>query len=182
MLVSGREAARILIATGAVTGEAQARAVLSAGLAGGGVRAGSGLLYDNEVVERLAQRPWLSREEQHVACPQGVYVARLSRATRLDTTQPWDAVISQVDRMPKIPVLSTALLGVCISVAGGRLPWVATLHGFVVVGADLTGFKTGAERQFRLAAPGEWFASWEGRRIPSGRGGRSWVIRMPRAA
>jgi hypothetical protein len=107
MLVSGREAVRILIATGAATGEAQARTVLSAGLAGSGLRTGSGRLYDGAAVERVGQRPWL--------------------------------------------------------------------------GADLTGFESGG-RQFRLAPPGDWFTRWERHRVPSGRGGRPWVIRMPRAA
>jgi hypothetical protein len=37
-----------------------------------------------------------------------------------------------------MPAMTLALLGVSVTVAV-RLPWIATLHGFVVVGADLVG-------------------------------------------
>jgi len=43
----------------------------------------------------------------------------------------------------------------------GRLPWVATICGFV------------------LESPGEWFAAFDGRRLPSTVGGHSWLLWTP---
>jgi hypothetical protein len=64
------------------------------------------------------------------------------------------------------------------------LPWIATLHGFVVHGADLTAFETddAGVRRFRLEPPGAWFDSWCHHRVVSRPGGRPWLIRRPRAS
>jgi hypothetical protein len=82
-----------------------------------------------------------------------------------------------------MPALTTALLGVSLTSAG-RLPWIATLHGYVVLGADLTGLDSDRDgvTRFRLERPGDWFVAWSGHRLPGSRGGRPWVIRRPRAS
>jgi hypothetical protein len=138
MLVSERQAVRILLTRGQMTGEAQARHLLRAGAAGSATIADTGLLFDSERICELAQRPWLDDHAQEDACPHGVYVARLARATEVDLTRSWREISGQVGRMPAMPTMTTALLAVSVTAAGGRLPWVATLHGFVVHGADLT--------------------------------------------
>src|SRR5262245_24624684 len=183
MLVSGRRAVRILLEQGAMAGEAQARALLRTGAAGRGVVTDTGVFFDSVQVLALARRPWLTRDEQEMACPNGVYLARLSRSASIDLTRPWSEVASQVDVVPRMPVMTAALLQVSVT-AAGRLPWVAVLHGFVVHGADLTGFETDGNRiaRFRLGPPGEWFAAWRDRRIKGTRGGRPWVIRRPRGS
>lgn len=66
----------------------------------------------------------------------------------------------------------------------GRLPWVATICGFVLVGADLTGFREdpsgmGHGTSFVLESPGEWFAAFDGRRLPTTVGGHSWLLWTP---
>ena len=62
------------------------------------------------------------------------------------------------------------------------LPWVATLCGFVVHGADLTGFdhRQDGHDAFRLEPPGPWFVHLQRRWFPTGRGGRPWVVWDPR--
>jgi hypothetical protein len=100
----------------------------------------------------------------------------------VDLTRPWREVTARVNRMPVMPTMTTVLLGVSVTAADGRLPWVATLHGVVVHGADLTGFETdeAGDRRFRLQPPGEWFDTWRQHRVASRPGGRPWFIRRPR--
>ncbi|HEX3932550.1 MAG TPA: hypothetical protein VHW64_17780 [Nocardioides sp.] len=183
MLVSGREAVRILRRRGGITGEAQARSLLRSGLAGSGVITDTGLYFDRDAVRALADRPWLDESAQQAACPAGAYIARLPRADPPDLTRPWADVVDRLDRVPRMPAMTVALLDVSVS-AGGRLPWVATLDGFVVVGADLLGLTVGDDgsNRFRLERPGEWFEVWRGARLRGSRGGRPWIVRRPRAA
>jgi hypothetical protein len=182
MLISGREAVRILLTSGAMTGEAQARGMLRAGAAGPGVITDTGVFFDREAVRALASRPLLDDDGQQEACPRGVYLARLSRSSGIDLTRPWADIAEQVDRVPAMPTMTTALLEVSVRITG-RLPWVATLHGFVVLGADLTGLDVRSDgHRFRLDPPGEWYAAWHHHRVASKPGGRPWVIRRPRAS
>ena len=183
MLISGRQAVRILLTRGAMTGQAQARSLLRAGAAGPGVVTDTGVFFDSDVVKALADRTWLDENAQDDACPQGAYIARLARTTSIDLTRPWAEVAAQLDRVPTLPIMTAALLGVSVT-AAGRLPWVATLHGFVVLGADLTGIESRHDRgtRFRLEPPGDWFAAWRHRRVAGSRGGRSWVIRRARGS
>ena len=76
--------------------------------------------------------------------------------------------------------MTAALLAARVRIFG-RLPWIATLCGFVVLGADLTGFCVGPDGQvgFRLEPPGRWSEVVEGRWFPTGSGGRSWATRDP---
>jgi hypothetical protein len=166
-----------------MAGEAQARALLRAGAAGPGVITSAGVLFDGDTVRGLADRPWLDDHAQSDACPDGMYRARLARSTELDLTRPWTEVAASLAVMPRMPPLTAALLGVSLQ-AAGRLPWVATFHGFVVLGAELTGFDVGGDgaTRFRLEPPGEWFTAWRHRRVAVTPGGRPWVIRRPRAS
>jgi hypothetical protein len=191
MWVTEREAIRLL--GDAVVGRAQAEAVLRAGLAGprhplpGGHT--TAVLYDEGAVLELAARPTLDLPSASAttalsqACPHGLYLARLRRATDLDVTQEWERAVAQVATMPAMPAMTAALLDAWVR-AWGRLPWIATLCGFVVLGADLTGTVSGtggvpAGRRFVLEPPGPWFAALRGRRLPTGRGGRPWVLWWP---
>lgn len=182
MLISGREAVRILLARGAVTGEAQARSLLRTGAAGWGSVTGPGVLFETAAVVSVAERPFLSDSEQQAACPEGMYIARVGRSVSLDLTRPWSEVATSLATAPTMPAMTSAVLSVMIS-ASGRLPWVATFQGFVVLGADLIGLATDDEgvTRFLLEPPGDWFEIWEGTRVASARGGRPWVLRGPRA-
>jgi hypothetical protein len=180
MLISGRQAVRILLARGQMTGEAQSRSLLRAGAAGPAVITDTGLFFERHQVQALADREWLDTDAQDEACPLGVYIARLSRSSTVDLTRPWADIAEQLGPVPTMPMMTTALLEVTIR-AASRLPWVAILHGYVVCGADLTGLRSTDEgMRFLLEPPGDWFDTWRERRLPGRRGGRPWEIRRGR--
>jgi hypothetical protein len=112
MLVSERQAVRILLTRSGMTGEAQARHLLRTGVAGPVTVAGSGLLFESERICELADRPWLTEAAQEGACRLGACVVRLARSTSVDLTRPWVKVTAQVDRMPAMTTMTVALLGV----------------------------------------------------------------------
>jgi hypothetical protein len=179
MLISGREASRILAPV--VSGDAQARCVLRSGLSGSGVETRSGRLYDEQRVFALAARPLVEETDLLTACPDGLYIARLPRSASVDATQPWEALTRELGWMPAMPGLTAALLGVRVKVCA-RLPWVATLCGFVVAGAEIVGFREvpGAGTAFVLEPPlGDWFSLLESRRLPTTVGGRPWHLWTP---
>jgi hypothetical protein len=129
----------------------------------------------------VAQRPLVDESVLAAACPRGLYVGRASRTIRLDVSSPWEEVSKQVRQRPVMPALSVALLMARLRLVG-RLPWVATLCGFVVHGADLTGLDHWPDGHdaFRLEPPGPWFVHLQRRWFPTGRGGRPWLIWDPR--
>ena len=135
--MTGRAAARAL--SGVVGSDEQARILLRAGACGPGLRAGGVVLYDDGPVLQLAQRPFVDDGHLVGACPHGLYVARLARTLPLDLSLPWERVGAQVRELPAMPWLTAGLLVGRVGLFG-RLPWVATLCGLVVHGAELTGF------------------------------------------
>jgi hypothetical protein len=175
MWISAREAAVLLSATLPV--REHARLVLRAGLAGEPIRTRSALLYDAEAVRALAERPRVTGDELE-AFPTGLFVARLSRDTRVDVRAPWTETSDAVSIRPAMPTLTAALTGVRMQVWG--LPWVATLCGYVVFCAEARGFlaaKPGSVR-FDLHEPGEWAAALAGRLLAT-RPGRPWSLLEP---
>jgi hypothetical protein len=176
--MTGQGAARAL--AGVVGSDEQARILLRAGACGPGRRVGGVVVYDEGAVLALAERPWVDEADLRRACPHGFYLGRLARTLSLDLTLPWEQVGAQVRQLPAMPWLTSGLLAARVGLFG-RLPWVATLCGLVVHGADLTGFDEppGGRVAFRLERPGTWFEALEGRWFPTGRGGRPWVIRDP---
>jgi hypothetical protein len=179
MWVSGREARRILAP--AVSGDAQATAVLQAGLAGAPLTTGRGPLYDERLVRALAGKAVIDEYALAAACPLGLYVARLARSVQVDATQPWADLTRSLGSVPRMPGLTSPLLGVRITLSGRRLPWVATLCGFVVTGGEILGLRE-VPRQamaFVLEPPGMWFSVLEERRLPTTVGGRPWHLWIP---
>jgi len=176
--MTGRAAARAL--SGVVGSDEQARILLRAGARGPGLRAGGVVLYDDGPVLQLAQRPFVDDGHLVGACPHGLYAARLARTLPLDLSLPWERVGAQVRELPAMPWLTAGLLVGRVGLFG-RLPWVATLCGLVVHGAELTGFDDvpGGRTEFRLERPGPWFEHLERRWFPMGRGGRPWRVWDP---
>jgi len=140
-----------------------------------------GVYFERDDVVALAERPWLSQAAQRAATPDGVYLVRLARSVTLDLTRPWSETAQVLAAAPRMPPMTSAVLSAMVS-AFGRLPWVATMHGFVVWGADLVGLGRGEEgaTTFRLEPPGAWFEAWRDTRVRSAPGGRPWVLRGPR--
>jgi hypothetical protein len=192
--ISARKAAGILAPV--VSGEAQARALLGAGLAGPPLASSSVTLYDEAAVRALAARPTLDlasaagSAQTASLCPHGLYVARLRRAQRWDLSVGWSEAVQSVAGVPELPPVTAGLLLARIR-AWGRLPWVATLCGFVVLGGEITGTRPdpgpGPQQQgddegartFVIEPPGSWFAALAEARMPTGPGGRPWVVWLP---
>ncbi|WP_151081905.1 hypothetical protein [Nocardioides cynanchi] len=176
--MSARQAAGLLLAEGGIA-RMQARRLLAAGLAGAGVPGAGGVLYDRTAVATLALRPVLELEDLTEACPHGLFVARIDRSRPVDVTTGWAALAEDLSTQPAMPSLTRALLGARIA-AYGPLPWVATLCGHVVLGAEAVAVAAGKDHlQFTLREPGPWFGALRDRVLPTTRGGRPWVLWTP---
>jgi hypothetical protein len=175
MLVSARQAASIMWRAG--VNRDRSRRLLEAGFAGGGVRTTGSLLFEHDRVQALAAWSHVESEELVRTCPDGVYVARLGPDAEFILDTPWDAQIEVLSAVPHdLSAVTRAFVRSRIQ-SHGLLPWVATVCGFVAVGADLEGFRTDAEGEssFVLARPGHWFETLCGRRFETGPG-RPWSV------
>jgi hypothetical protein len=180
MLLSVRAAADVLGAVG-LTFE-QTRLLLRSGIAGPGTHVGSARAYDAESVVSLVARPCLSASDLSCLAPRGLFVARLSRSTRLDLTRPWREVADALSEQPAMPAMTRSLLAARIT-GYERMPWVATLFGFVVLGADAVAISAETETgrtRFALEPPEEWWNTLAGSRLPTGRG-RPGLLLLPQA-
>jgi hypothetical protein len=177
MLVTGRQAARSLREV--LSSDEQGRLLLRTGLAGPGVSTTTGLLFDADAVDEVRLRPVVDLRDLAVACPWGLYVARLPRTAALELTEPWRAVADQVIQVlsgqRKMTALSSALTTVRIT-AWTSLPFVATFLGYVVLTADLIGL---GESGPVLAPPGDWSRLMDRRRFPTPPGGRPSYVWLP---
>jgi hypothetical protein len=101
-----------------------------------------------------------------------VFVTRLARHKTLDVTAPWQALAAELAVQPRLPRMTDAFLGVKLRMAGGRLPWVVTVSGLVVFGAEATTWGSGTDGQivFDLQPAGTWFELLERRWFTFGRG------------
>ena len=168
MLISGREAALRLAEIGMP--RRQARLALGAGLAGEPVRTRSAVLYDSARVDELVGRPPVSPGALARECPGGLFVdRRVVDVRRLEVVG--SAAVESVD----LGWLSGAIFA--INVRRDPLPYVATVCGFVVLGAEIIDIRPdgGGRHHLQLAPPGAWFEAWRGRRWRTGPG-RAWSV------
>ena len=174
MLISGREAAARLASIGMP--RRQANLALGAGLAGWGMRTPSAVLYEGDRVDALVRRPTVEPDAVARHCPEGLFLDR--RVTDVRRFDPLG--VAAVDEL-RLGWLNGALLAVSVDL-NGSLPYVATVCGFVVLGAEITGVRSGVPGHFslELTEPGAWFEAWRGRRWPTGPG-REWSL-LGRAA
>jgi len=155
MLVSAREAARILAEIG--LSREQSRRVLHAGLAGPGTRTSGSILYDASRVRALLDWPHVDEGELADTCPGEVFVARFGPQRGLDLRRPrsdWlDAACCGWD----LSMWTRVLLRHRARELGG-VPFVGTVAGFVAFGAEIVGFtldREPNERQPVERRPGE---------------------------
>jgi hypothetical protein len=176
--ITQREAAFVLAEIG--LGRAQARQLLTCGLAGPGLRTSGAVLYEADRVRDLATRAFVDEGTLAGACPRGIYVARLARAASFDASLPWSVRAQMVACQPSMPPMTRALIAARVA-AIGSIPWIVTICGFVALGADAVQVMRdhGGGTAFRLEEPGPWFDMVEGRCFPTGRG-RHWVLWLPR--
>jgi len=106
------------------------------------------------------------------ACPRGMFVARRALDITLSRSEQLDVLRSGWPLSPWTRLLLHT------RVADGPMPFVATICGFVALGADITDVTVEPDgaTSLGLSAPGSWFGLVVRRRLPTGPG-RSWVIR-----
>ena len=170
MLISAREAAKELAGVGVP--RRHARRLIACGAAGPATRTAGSLLLDDRRVAELAARPHLTEDDLAATCPWGVFIARrevrafgtgeeawreLGRDWRFS---PWTMVWlrSRIDRH-------------------GFVPLVATVSGFVLGGAEITGVSQARAGLFglELHSPGAWFDGVRDTRVDTPPG-RPWVM------
>ncbi len=147
----------------------QARSVLAAGLAGLPMATPGAQLYAEEAVLGLAARPCLDRQEAAESCPGALFVAR----RWVDVLAPRDDQVHALTRGWNLGVRGTNVSLTVHLHARGRLPFVATVCGFVVLGAEISrllGEPGGTTYRMELAEPGAWYASLADRRLRLGPG------------
>jgi hypothetical protein len=175
MLISAREAADLLAPLG--IGRESTRRVLAFGLAGPAHETRSARLYDRDRVAALLGWPPVDLTGLDETVRAGVFVARLGNHV---------GTLAEAARGPwRIsPWLRTRIS--MTQERQGFVPLVATIGGFVVLGADITGGvlhapgaatigrQPGRTCTFTLTEPRTqprpWFDDFEGHRLPTGPG------------
>ncbi|MDP2773444.1 MAG: hypothetical protein Q8O61_07780 [Nocardioides sp.] len=120
-----------------------------------------------------SRRPLVHERAVDAVCPSGVFVARRDLDLRSPRAQQLADLRDGWDLSPWTRVWIRVVCG-----RDGWLPFVATVGGFVALGAEVTGVMPTSERQCRLELrdPGTWFETLRGARFPTGPG-RDWVLR-----
>jgi hypothetical protein len=169
MLISGREAAERLSIIGMP--RRQARLALGAHLAGEPLRTNAATLYDARRVDDLLARPVVDSGAVFRECPTGLFLDRRV----VDVLRLEELGFAAIEDL-RLGAWGAAFLGLSIR-GDGPMPYVATVCGFVVLGAEIVDVTSGANdrHQLRLADPGPWFEAWRGRRWPTG-AGREWSL------
>lgn len=185
--ISAREAASMLATLG--LGRGQARRVLDAGLAGRPTRAAGASLYDADNVSALLERRLLTAGDLDPACQEEMFLARVSpRAAHGERPPGWrgaDLTAPPAEQRAAIRsgwrLSPYARLRIRLRVErDGFMPLVATVCGFVVLGADLVAACPDDERldahlsdersTVDLEPPGRWFEPMRAARFVTGPG------------
>ena len=175
MLISARQAA-VILGWGGFNVD-RSRLLLRTGVAGG-VPTSGGTMYDEDRVRELAVRKVLGPGEIATACPDGILVGRLARTRSVDVTTDAATQLAAVNGPWRVPLLWRILLDHRAE-SGTPMPFVATICGYVLVGAEVIGFDRapGDLATLRLREPGPWFESLRERRWLPGRGGPALLLR-----
>ncbi|MFE6650238.1 hypothetical protein ACFVJS_27010 [Nocardioides sp. NPDC057772] len=137
--------------------------VLAAGLAGPATRQGSALLYDEQGIDKLLDRPECPLPELDRWRP---FVVRIGRTQTSDVAAAWSERARAVAGPWRLPLPTSVYLAWHSSLsppAGMRHPLIGVLAGWVTVGAEITGYDEGC---FRLEPPGHWFNSFQDTWLP----------------
>jgi hypothetical protein len=194
MKITGREAGRALSALG-VDRESSRRALL-AGVAGQGERIGGLLLYDSARVEELILRvngsPELATDSIDPICRRGIFTGRVGprreetspfRAWKgADMTAPLSEQFDGVRMWWQLSPFTRVLLKLRVE-RDGYFPFLATVAGFVVVGADIVGVEPVRPQGTALCLrePSPWFEAFRHARLPVTKGG-PWQFWSPEIA
>jgi len=199
VLISAREAAQILAATGLTRD--RTRWLLQAGFAGEGMRTRGSLLYDEARVRALLEWPAVDPSALDGACRSGIFVARVMDLRVMDLRVMELGPDPIADRTWQLSPYARLQIRLAIETQG-YLPFVATVCGFVASGANITAVWPGSSGRLPdhgsgdqgsgdqgsgegstldLAEPGEWFEPFNNSRFVTGPGG-PWLLWRPRLA
>jgi hypothetical protein len=179
MLISTNEAVALLADHG--LSRERARLLLETGIAGAPVRTSGAVLYDEARVRELCGWPTVDEDAVAGACPRGLIIGRLGPHRRLDLTEGPAAQRRSIrdgwrpPRAPRLLTFGRSRLGI-------STPFVATVSGYVVLGAEVTAMEPDGRGDCRLhlVEPGEWYDALRGRRWFPGRGGPAmWLWGWP---
>ncbi|OIJ27837.1 hypothetical protein [Nocardioides luteus] len=140
--------------------------VLTAGLAGPATRQGSALLYDEERLDHLLDRPECPSSELDRWRP---FIVRVDRKQSFDTDAAWGDRARAVAGPWRLPLPTSIYLAWHSSLnplnprTGMRHPLIGVIADWVAVGAEITGYD---DHDFRLEPPGPWFDSFEDTWLP----------------
>lgn len=154
-------------------GRRQARLLLKTGVAGHGKRPGAVVLYEAARVRDLAGWPVLTPGQIQAACPFGVLVGRFAADRVPDVDDLTDGVLTAARGSWDLPGWPTLFCLAMVTYRQIRVPFLATMSGFVLAGAEIAGV---AEAGLRLEPPGRWFDAVRRHRMPRGQGGQG--VRM----
>lgn len=158
VMVSAREASRI-IETEAGVCRQQSRRALLAGVAGPGLRAGGSLLYDAHRVREIAQWPEVDHDALLALCPAGVFVLRLSQGA-VDPGGSWRARAAALRHQTDVGDFARIQVRARLE-DHGTLPVVATICGYPVLLAELVDLASVGPGRVRLAlVPPDPLAAW----------------------
>lgn len=151
-----------------------AQRVLDSGLAGPPTRLPSATLFDAARVEHLVTWPTLEEAAIDAACPWGLFVGRRQPQRPVTSDGQWGRAGVEWD----MPAVTGAWIRICVD-RHGFLPFVQTVGGFVVLGADIVDVRVVThgdgglqqrERRLLLREPGAWFDALQHRRLVTGAG------------
>jgi hypothetical protein len=179
MVISSRQASRILEATAGI-GRQQSRRALLSGLAGPGERTAGTVLYDEAAVRDLARWRVLEHETLLHACPDGVLVVRLGRGEEPAPGDSWATRAAAFRRQPYLGLAAWLQVRAFVAVHH-RLACVFTVCGYPVLTADLVSFDAvsldaaGDQVELGLEPPGGWSGLLHQHRLVTSPGPR-WLV------
>lgn len=162
MKLTARAAAETISAATHI-GLRDAARVLTAGLAGPATRQGSALLYDEQGLDQLLDRPECPISELDRWRP---LIVRVGRKQTFDIDAPWSERAPAITGPWRLPLPTSVYLARLSSLsppAGVRHPLIGVIADWVAVGAEITGYDEG---RFCLDPPGPWFDSFRDTWLP----------------
>jgi hypothetical protein len=145
-----------------------------------------------ERVERVSASPDPGRRSLDPICRDGIFVARVAPRSDensprtawkgADMTAPMAEQLDAVRMSWRLSAFTRLLLRLRIE-GDGCFPFLATLGGFAVGGADIVGLEPSRPEgsAFRLREASAWFEQLRGRRLPVTSGG-PWQLWSPEIA
>lgn len=162
MKLTARAAAETISAAHNI-GLRDAGRALAAGLAGPATKQGSALLYDEQGLDQLLDRPECPLAELDRWRP---FVVRVGRAQDFDVDAAWSERARAVAGPWRLPLPTSIYLAWHSSLdpaTGMRHPLIGVVGDWAAVGAEITGYDEG---RFRLEPPGPWFDSFQDTWLP----------------